>query len=380
MYKCAYCGKEIDPEKDEVFMGEGCNIYCSEDCRADNEPEKICEYCGEYSKSTQWEDDLDMYICDTCYNEETVECGFCGRRVFHEDSYYSDITDDYYCCDDCMYEAEGDENEHSSWVNDYGYSPDLTFYRTEEEEAEAISKDIDVDDLRYYGVEIELDADEPQCNAEEDIGCYYDGYVYLKTDGSLNEGGIEIVSHPMTLDYHKNVMNWGNLLDTAVNGGLEASHRTGFHVHISNNSFSDVKKTQANLVRFFTYFWKNLVIASRRKQYQLDNWAKCPSSAFVSETDLFNSTDDDLIAKIKHYGRYFSVNLTNYDTTEIRIFAGLDDVTTLHANLELVDNIVEICDTLSWDEIKNLSWRDVCDYKNKTSDFYAGLVEEEQIA
>jgi len=46
----------------------------------------------------------------------------------------------------------------------------------------------------------------------EGEACYFAGNAYCKHDGSLNDG-FEIVTHPMTLDYHLHRMPWEELLE-----------------------------------------------------------------------------------------------------------------------------------------------------------------------
>ena len=65
---------------------------------------------------------------------------------------------------------------------------------------------------RYFGVELEIDkGGEDKDNAKEilDVGNAESEYdrIYCKHDGSLVDG-FEIVTHPMTLEYHESQMPW----------------------------------------------------------------------------------------------------------------------------------------------------------------------------
>ena len=54
-------------------------------------------------------------------------------------------------------------------------------------------------------VELEIDhggKDYDNAEALLDIGNRYTENIYIKSDGSLDDG-LEIVSHPMTINYHK---------------------------------------------------------------------------------------------------------------------------------------------------------------------------------
>ena len=61
-------------------------------------------------------------------------------------------------------------------------------------------------------------------------------------------------------------------------------------------------------------------------------------------------------AKKGHAGRYTSVNLTNADTIEFRIFRGTLKYNTLIVTLQLLDRICDVALFLSDDEIKAMSW------------------------
>lgn len=53
----------------------------------------------------------DCAYIDGCYGrfelrEDCVECDECDEWVYKDDAYYSDITEEYYCCEDCLNDAE----------------------------------------------------------------------------------------------------------------------------------------------------------------------------------------------------------------------------------------------------------------------------------
>lgn len=77
------------------------------------------------------------------------------------------------------------------------------------------------------GVELELDrGGEIDSNAERllDIANADCTKLYIKRDGSLDEG-MELVTHPMSLDYHCNEMPWEDICHEAVVMGYR-SHKT----------------------------------------------------------------------------------------------------------------------------------------------------------
>ena len=77
---------------------------------------------------------------------------------------------------------------------------------------------------RYFGVELEVDEggkDNDNAASLKSIANVHEGNIYIKSDGSL-EDGFEIVSHPMTLEYHTEEMNWKEVLREAVSMGYRS--------------------------------------------------------------------------------------------------------------------------------------------------------------
>ena len=125
------------------------------------------------------------------------------------------------------------------------------------------------------------------------------------------------------------------------------------HVHVNRDAFGDTEKVQdaviARILFFFEKNWEELLKFSRRTQRQLDHWA-----ARYGYKDHPKELLDH--AKKGYAGRYTSVNLTNADTIEFRIFRGTLKYNTLIATLQLLDRICDVALFLSDDEIKAMSW------------------------
>ena len=94
-----------------------------------------------------------------------------------------------------MYLIKCFEKLNNNSIKNYNYKPEPIFY--------------DSGNI-FYGVELEIDRG-GECNqtAEKlyEIANRNDDRIYCKHDGSLSDG-FEMVSYPMTLDYHINNMNW----------------------------------------------------------------------------------------------------------------------------------------------------------------------------
>ncbi len=337
---CCSCGAELD--ENEVYLFDN-QDYC-EDCFYDNT--FICDSCGgRFHIDDENSVNNDSVVCDGCYDEYYTSCYQCGRIILREEANYSeDNYDDEPLCDDC-YERECG----IKYLHDYSYKPDPIFRGAGN---------------RYFGAELEIDRggkdEDNACKLCEEANKHCEN-IYIKTDSSLNDG-LEIVTHPMTLDYHINNMPWENICDMALRLGYR-SHNTstsGLHIHVNRTAFGNTLGEQdeciARILYFFENNWCELLRFSRRNAEQLNHWAKRYGWKESPEAVL-----DD--AKSKRGERYTCVNITNYSTIEFRIFRGTLKYNTIIATLQLVDAICDMALFLSDNEIKNLAW----------SEFTAGL-------
>ena len=88
-------------------------------------------------------------------------------------------------------------------IEEYSYKPSVTFFGN---------------DKLYMGVELEVDEggkDNENARILKEIANSCDEHIYIKADGSLDDG-FEIVSHPMTLKFHQEEMDWESVLKEAV--------------------------------------------------------------------------------------------------------------------------------------------------------------------
>lgn len=91
-----------------------------------------------------------------------------------------------------------------------------------------------------FGVELEM---EPRrdTNLIEVFGGNRAEHYILKSDGSLNDGGVELVTIPLTLDGHR-LLNWESILAPVVRGHVARSGsgttHCGMHVHINKSALS----------------------------------------------------------------------------------------------------------------------------------------------
>lgn len=334
---CSICG-EAHPISDRHTLGD--SQLCP-DCIQIHT--LTCSCCGQLIRREENAGDADTPLCEECRDRCYTTCTSCGRVIHQDDAHYYDRDDDGESpyCDSCYHENGG--------IHDYCYKPAPIFYGS---------------GPRYLGVELEIDGAgeyDGNANAILDIGNADCERIYCKHDGSLDDG-FEIVTHPMSLHYHRKEMPWQEILRKAVSMGY-GSHREGtcgLHVHVSRMAFGETGEQQdaaiARILYFVEWHWEELLRFSRRTQEQLDHWAARYG---------YKERPRDILdhAKKGSAGRYTCVNLENYSTIEFRIFRGTLKYNTLIATLQLVDRICDVAISMSDDRLKALTW----------TDFVAGL-------
>lgn len=338
---CVCCGCTLENDYDVYYVG---NEALCEDCY-DTES-RACDCCGERIWNDDDEGDDNIILCSHCRENHYSECHECGRLIYDEDVYYESDDSDYPYCRSCF------ENIKDKMIHSYSYKPEPIFYG---------------EDSMFLGVELEIDkGGESDRNAEKiyNAANYHKEHIYIKHDGSIDDG-MEIVTHPMTLYYHKNNMPWKEITEKAVELGYK-SHQTstcGLHVHVNRSYFSDIRSEQDECISRVLFiierFWEEMLLFSRRTRRQLERWAARygikDSPKKVMETAA--ST------------RYSCVNLCNYYTIEFRIFKGTLRYNTLIATLEMVAVICRRAKEMTDDEITSMSW----------PEFVAGIEEPELI-
>ena len=329
---CSECGAVLTESNTHSFDGQ---IFC-EDCF--NRCTTTCDNCGERIWRDNAEGDSNYTLCSHCYEYSYTTCEDCGRLIHNEDALYED-GEDYPYCRDCF------EKLNSDAIKNYSYKPEPIFYGSGN---------------LFYGVELEIDkGGEEHSNAQKllDIANKETERIYCKHDGSINDG-FEMVSHPMTLDYHTNNMNWLDVFEKAVEMDYR-SHNTstcGLHIHCSRSAFGKDYEQQEQVIGRIVFFvekhWNELVRFSRRTPDNLNRWAAKYATISATADETYKK------AKDKRVGRYVAVNLENYSTVEFRLWRGTLRHKTFIATLQLVDEICYCAINMTDKEIEDMSWLD----------------------
>lgn len=197
--RCSVCGAVLTEEAFHEFDGQ---VMC-DDCFYEHTTE--CECCHERIRQENAEIDNDITLCTFCYDNYYTTCEICGRIIHRDNAHYEDECYAPYC-DDCFNKLE------EKTINSYNYKPELIFYGSGK---------------LFYGVELEIDnggSYDGNAGTLLDIANCDSTHMYCKYDGSVSNG-FEMVSHPMSLDYHINHMDWLEIFNHAVDMGY-CSHNT----------------------------------------------------------------------------------------------------------------------------------------------------------
>ena len=316
---CDLCGSRLSASSavvDGLLLCRG----CAERYTA------LCRECGSRIWKTDNFGDSDTVLCRDCYDGLYTRCHRCGTLLRRATACYgaSDHLREHPYCDPCFARLPP-----AGLIHPYSYKPVPIFYG---------------DGPRYFGVELEIDCGgESPANAGEllMVGNQAADHIYIKHDGSLSNG-FEIVTHPMSLDYHLHHMPWAQLCRRAVALGYR-SHMTdtcGLHVHVNRSSFGESEETQeaaiARLLYFFEQNWDQILRFSRRTPEQAAHWA-ARYGYEGSPMKLLEYAKDECSQR-----RYNCINLLPKETVEFRIFRGTLKTNTILTSLKFLNCVCEL--------------------------------------
>lgn len=331
---CAHCQNEINVLQEYTIGDERLCESCAYDFTF------VCDCCGRRFYNDDDNGDNAISLCIGCRDDYYTHCSECDRLILMEFAHENPHDSYEYLCGDCY----DDICDGLNVLHEYSYKPAPIFYGEGEQ---------------FFGVELEIDdGGRDDDNAERilNFGNRSVEHIYIKTDSSL-EDGLEIVSHPMTLEYHLNKMPWPEVMREALRLNYY-SHKTstcGLHIHCNRNAFGETIQEQdaviSRILFFIEHHWAEMLKFSRRTEIQLNKWAA--RYGYKDRPKEILET-----AQKGGYGRYACVNIQNYDTIEFRIFRGTLKYNTFAATLQLVNEICNVALFVSDEELSTLSWSD----------------------
>lgn len=249
----------------------------------------------------------------------------------------------------------------------YGYhgGPREVFFKRADDEPET---------KKYFGIELEIDMDKAPRNAQTPRRRNvlatrlntllnennYNSLVKFETDGSIGVYGVEIITQPMTMNYiltNKEKFKEAMRIIDELQYSSHDSGKCGMHIHVSRNYLSD--ETLDNIFLIFENFKNEIIAFSRRNQSQM-RWCRFMTDDNTSR----ESMNKEYINQNKCYrtSHGCAINNGNTKTVEFRIFRGTTKLRTFLANLQLIDNIIEIAKN---QDVTGITWNMIINYNEK---------------
>jgi hypothetical protein len=232
------------------------------------------------------------------------------------------------------------------YIRCYDYNPSkFVFHKVDNEEE------------LYLEIELEVDHGGEKDNIAKQVidfmNYIVDDNVYCKHDGSL-DNGFEIVTHPCTLEYHRQ-LPYQDLFKYLTDKGYKSHDTTtcGLHIHFNRNFFGKSKLEQDLCISKLLYLFE-------KNWGKVEKIARRSANRYAVRCNLYdNESPIDLYAKSKDTEKYCAINLEHRDTVEIRIFKGTLKYETFINTLEFVNKMVHIAKDTDIYNIQNVTWDNI---------------------
>jgi len=338
----------VCPQCDESFPESERHYYYDNMCADCGNNTFTCDWCHcSYTHEDTYSCDYPMAtICSGCYESGTGWCEACGSTY---------DNDNWSAC------PNGCEDRDTGCLLNYGYKPYPIFHDVNGH----VSPERGV---VYMGVELEMEA-EGVANLRDGVDTvrrYLGEFAYCKDDSSISYG-MEMVTHPMTLEYAQ-ARDWSVLTHLRRQGFRSWNTTTcGMHIHVSRTAFDG----SAHLFRFAQLVLKN--------EHTCTTFAGRAANGYCSFADGYQPGFIAKVIKGQHYANRGAVNLQNGATVEVRMFRGSLKEQRLLSNMEFVHAAVEYTRELTVPQVATggLSWRAfatwITDHRNVYPHLFAAL-------
>lgn len=292
------------------------------------------------------------YSFDTDDQGSTAACGCCWR------------------CDDCGSVYSGDSDDGDDYDDDgrnfgtgriYSYDYRPSSFRPKG----------DYPSAPLMGVELEVGGNGRDISSMVANHDPSENHLYCKYDGSID--GVEIVTHPMTLDWARGY-DFEGLLRNLRSVGATAGDGYGLHVHVSRNAFRRAgKHSSSHQMSWLMFMYRNsaeLELLARRRASRWASFRK-PAKGELKEKAIQHQGT--------HHDRYVAVNCQNDKTYELRFFQSTVDATEFNAAMEFADASVEYTRGLDTSKVLRsnaLAWSRFEDYVMSNEQRYPSLMAE----
>jgi len=346
---CPDCGKLYEKNRGRLVYENGEMKQVCESCL--NEKYTRCMDCGYYYKNGETEEFQNGNLCKECRPQYSA-CERCGDMV-DIDNLHTIRRSGRHLCESC-YEETSNGGEY---IRGHGSKLRPVFH------GEGTKL--------FFGIEQEIDNGDERGECAESIHeISGEDNLYMESDGSLNDNGIELIYFPRTLNsWTEFLPTLQKISDTAGGFGYK-SHETstcGLHVHASRNAicspeFPDIEENIGKMMILYDNNFEDFYKFSRRKSKgELSQWAKKPSDTYSYQEarrrqgkgkEIFEAAESER-------DRYFAINIRNSPTVEFRLFKGSLRPETVLACIALANAVIQCAISCNDEEIELLSFDDI---------------------
>ena len=274
-----------------------------------------------------------------CPTGEYVDISLCTLiESVHKGCVYvlnSEIGDDYDTCQSCgrlvpkseiMTDGDCEACVAGIYVDEYHEWGGPMVFK---------SVDAEHDVKEYFGIEIETEGD----FSNVELVTRYQDIWHLEEDGSLGEGGFEMISQPMSWNYIKlQEPRFKALFKSLANAGQKSHNGSscGLHVHVSREAFKDEDAINRCLLIVHA-FRRNMMEFGRRFDSEWARFTEIPLMPGESDLNRIGSTGHNVAVNCGYHS-----DDDNTDTIEFRFPKGSLNILTVMATIEFIKNIVEL--------------------------------------
>jgi len=368
---------------------------------------KRCNDCGSWLSKSQQKKVGTAILCDDCI-DSVIRCDWCNKPSVElldtakdcfsdwSESICKDCFKKSHPCKDCGIRIKGKKDycdecaplhkikkcikchkkfDSQTGVDSIIYEP--SDYRDDEKELKNVvmcKKCYDQYDKKYvdhshshsfpykmkgsskifFGVELEFEL--YHCKELDAIMKidFSKGDRFVKDDGSLDHG-IELVSMPCSLNYHKNFFHWDTLCKDLTKLGCKPDHNCGLHIHMSR------KFTEEEEKKLYWFIYKHVDIISKVAGRGHGHYREIPYGRdYHTGLDIITPSDQGFSCRSN--SRYYLLNFDNRKTIEFRLPAGTFDHKRIYANLEFLDAVINYTKRNSLTFIKTTPWESFIDW------------------
>ena len=204
----------------------------------------------------------------------------------------------------------------------------------------------------YMGIELELEkyhgSDDTITNITEKLNTIVkklkNNVFYYKNDSSI-QYGVEMVSHPLTLQYVHNKLNLERIFNVIKELGLKDNDSCGLHIHLNKSFFS--KKELYKLRLFFSKNQNKIIKLSRRSAHKIDQWCKYEKSYKIKTFLNDKKINGEMSKNEATRGYACAIFCNNPKTVEFRAFASTTNYKTFLATLQFCDALAHYLKSIS---------------------------------